>query len=300
MSDLAALRAEGEELLASWREGGCAGGMITQAKRYLERVVRALPEPAPQPVLTDVPRSLPLATPGNESREHFRLKHFVRRYLNERGATACATEVGFPAWRTKCAPWAGKSMEEIEQIIDHFPGRARCALWATCGVVDCVAIMEGGDAVNSRGSRRSWTPEDHDVVSVGVEVKVSRGDFLSGYHTVCDFNYVLTPPNLIREDEVPEPTGILVGSKCHKWGIRMVRRAGRRSRSALSGPSAAVMIASKLSGVWEWKLADDLEDEWEISRREPFVEYPPIVTDEPAPAPEYQMSLFEEAEDHAE
>jgi len=66
---------------------------------------------------------------------------------------------------------------------------------------------------------RSWSHP----WTTGYEIKVSRSDFLKdtkwpAYLPLCNYLYFVTPPGLIKPDEVPEQCGLLV---CTKNGTRL-------------------------------------------------------------------------------
>lgn len=45
--------------------------------------------------------------------------------------------------------------------------------------------------------------------SYGIEVKISRADFKSGYGTRCNYNYVMCPTGMIDKSELPNYVGLL-------------------------------------------------------------------------------------------
>ena len=206
-------------------------------------------------------------TPANESREHFRLKHFARRWLFEGRAVAVALEVSFPLWdRRYGGPWNRMDDAEIRQISASRP--ADCYLRQTYGQVDCVGVARRYVAEGNKRPHYPLTPIEREIVSVGIEVKVSRSDFLSGYHTPCSFNYVLVPKDLVLADELPDDVGLLyAGDRRYKWGMYMIRRARERKGGALLAPLATLNIAKVLSNQWEYRLADDIEKDEGISAR---------------------------------
>lgn len=56
----------------------------------------------------------------------------------------------------------------------------------------------------------------------GVEVKVSRGDYLNGFTcTGCNYNYLLTPMRLVSPREVPGGVGLIEYNR-YKFGCELV------------------------------------------------------------------------------
>lgn len=177
---------------------------------------------------------LEVACPANESEEHFRLKHFVRRWLKERRAKGVAIEAGF------CKP-------------PHAPHYA----WPDA-YVDCLAVMESYVALG----KDPIPPEvlEQGIASLCIEVKVSRADYLSGYHSPCELNYLLVPEGLVAKDELPAHIGLLYGqAEQFRWGMHLIRRAEWQSPCLLPGPLAAFRIASKLTNEWEYQVAYRVE-----------------------------------------
>jgi hypothetical protein len=92
----------------------------------------------------------------------------------------------------------------------------------------------------------------------GVEVKVSRSDFRSGFVcTGCNYNYLLTPMRLVAPWEVPQGVGLIEYNK-HKFsveptdedrlaftGLRVVRKASFRSIGRIQVDNAVAGIARR-------------------------------------------------------
>jgi len=91
-------------------------------------------------------------------------------------------------------------------------------------VIDAVGV---GLRFNS-GNGKGEASDDFDPASLtgaeagecvlrGIEVKVSRGDFRSGFAcSGCNYHYLLTPLRLLAPSEVPHGVGLIEYNK-HKW-----------------------------------------------------------------------------------
>lgn len=192
--------------------------------------------------------AIPQTQPRNESAQHWWLKHCARGWLRPQQIDAVGIEVPYPTWR-KPAFYERLSAEV----------GASCCLHRMTGYIDVVGLGKR-HYMTGRSSRfRLYSPEGDELVSVGIEVKVSRGDFLSGYHTACQYNYVLVPPGIAAVEELPDDVGLLCydpsryAPRNHKWAwpyrgwIRMERRAIERRVCPLNGTAAGYQIAYALT-----------------------------------------------------
>ena len=116
---------------------------------------------------------------------------------------------------------------------------------------------------------------------VGFELKVSRGDWLrelgafqksEDWIAVCDAFYIVTPPKLVRSDELPEGWGHL-----ELCGSRMMTRrtAAQKTPSATLPREVAARFLARTARAEEnaersarWKAEADLRREIEESVRE--------------------------------
>lgn len=103
--------------------------------------------------------------------------------------------------------------------------------------VDMVAVDSHVDAVFNEGLGRyeRLSPPVH-----GFEVKVSRSDWLrelrtgglksEAWRSVCHYWWVVAPPGVVREGELPDGWGLLVGSERLRAVVKPVRVRGENSR----------------------------------------------------------------------
>jgi len=169
----------------------------------------------------------PQHVPANESREHYILKQLGAWFLRSLGC------------------------EIVVQEVDGFTGNAKevhrgwafneDGIWAR-------AWIRGPHRIDVAGLRRSYDgrgekigPHTPRMIVYGVEVKVSRSDYLAGYCTSAHVLYLMTPPGLLRPEELPPGIGLVEGdpdkAEVYLWetggiyrieGLRVVRKPGRR------------------------------------------------------------------------
>ena len=169
--------------------------------------------------------------PGNMSKEHFWLQHLARIYLHDNHYCNCvAREVSFPLLlaTTEAPP-------DTKEAVKYRLGLER---------LDVVAI---GPRSHILGSQPMSSKQALEKVSIGVEVKISRSDFLSGFHSrCCNFNYVLAPAGMIKKIELPEGCGLLCADRDGS-AIRIVRRASELKDCAFSIETVIFAIAVALT-----------------------------------------------------
>ena len=172
--------------------------------------------------------------PGNESREHWFLKHLTRNYWMGRNATCAAVEVYVA---TLGGGWAK------EHVV-----RSRYS-----GIVDVMALRypEG----QGRG----------EPVSISCEVKVSRADYLSGYlDDACGLNYVVTQPDIITRKDLPDHVGWLLYDPGTRLGLRVAKRPKPVTEPMCDPDDALQRIVRTLAG--------ELMSRRDVFGMDPFVE----------------------------
>jgi hypothetical protein len=106
----------------------------------------------------------------------------------------------------------------------------------------------------------------------GVEVKVSRSDFMNGFVcSCCNFNYLLTPMRLVAAWEVPRGVGLIEYNR-HKFsvelegeegfrfrGLRAVRKAAYRGLRQYQIDNATARIARSSSRISAGALESELK-----------------------------------------
>ncbi|HEY8414451.1 MAG TPA: hypothetical protein VIK99_01635, partial [Thermaerobacter sp.] len=109
--------------------------------------------------------------------------------------------------------------------------------------------VRGPTRIDVAGLRRTYDydrgekigPHTPRMIVYGVEVKVSRSDYLAGYCTSAHVLYLMTPPGLLRPEELPPGIGLVEGdpdkAEVYLWetggiyrieGLRVVKKPGRR------------------------------------------------------------------------
>ena len=161
--------------------------------------------------------------PGNESREHWFLKHLARNYWMGRDGICAAVEVYvvFPEARRS---------------------KGRVIRWSYGGIVDVMAL---------RYPRRDRSPSlgKGPPVSVSCEVKVSRPDYLSGYiDDACDVNYVVTQPDIITRDDLPPHVGWLLYDPTVRLSLRVAKRPKQVAEPMCNADDALQRIVRTLTG----------------------------------------------------
>jgi hypothetical protein len=117
-----------------------------------------------------------------------------------------------------------------------------------------------------------WSREEYlKFILRGVEIKVTRNDFLSGFcASGCNYHYVLTPMRLINKDELPDHVGLLEFNKHKfyakwndyekKWelkGVRLVKRPRMMEVPERNILTCVVTLTRKAS----WKLHNLVSEE---------------------------------------
>lgn len=148
--------------------------------------------------VADLVRDEPIPAPtcpGNESREHWYLKHLARNYWMARSGICAAVEVYIA----------------LPEARRH---KGRIIRWQYGGIVDVVAL--GCPQGQGNG----------EPASISCEVKVSRADYLSGYlDDVCHLNYVVTQPDIITRDDLPAHVGWLLYDPSTQLSLRVAKQA---------------------------------------------------------------------------
>jgi len=161
--------------------------------------------------------------PGGESREHWFLKHLARNYWMARNGICAAVEVyvTLPEARRK---------------------RGREIRFQYGGIVDVMAL---------RYPQRDRSPYlgKGSPLSVASEVKVSRADFLSGYlDNACDLNYVVTQPDIITKDDLPNHVGWLLYDPSTQLNLRVAKRPKPIADPIYNADDALQRIVLALTG----------------------------------------------------
>lgn len=166
--------------------------------------------------LTDTPRQCgPPRLPRGESVDHFMLKQVAAIWLYGRGHKWTVTEAPLPYGmaRTHCNRSSGRSI----------------------GTVDAMGLRQCRKGM--------WT------ISIA-EVKVSRGDYQSGFSVAGHMNYVVTPPGLVSLQELPDGVGLIecdwrkfVWNGGHSFrGIHVARRPTRKALELSDANSNEIMF----------------------------------------------------------
>ena len=136
-----------------------------------------------------------------ESSEHKHLKNIAVLWLLNQGCFLADTEV------------------PLSQV-----GLSRYTELDNKTIIDAVGVGLRFNSLNGKCE----TSDDFDPASLtgaeagecvlrGIEVKVSRSDFRSGFAcSGCNYHYVLTPLRLLAPSEVPRGVGLIEYNK-HKW-----------------------------------------------------------------------------------
>ena len=120
-----------------------------------------------------------------------------------------------------------------------------------------------------------WQREDHLKFCLrGVEIKVSRSDFLSGFcASGCHYHYLLTPMGLVRKHEIPDHVGLLefnkhkfnatwldYGKKWELAGLRLVKRPRLMDVPERNVLTCVVDLARKSSWRIHELIAEEIEE----------------------------------------
>ena len=95
-------------------------------------------------------------------------------------------------------------------------------------VEHCTAGSRRARRLDAWALRPSWTP----ITMIGYEIKCSRHDFLRDnkwqeYLSYCNQLYFVSPPDIIRQDELPSDVGLMHLS-ADENGLRTIRKAVHR------------------------------------------------------------------------
>lgn len=197
--------------------------------------------------------------PGNESAAHWFLKYLARDWLlhtRQQGWIA-AVEVAMHL-----------SRYDYERREDYTGQRT--------ARIDCVGLQKYEKAFK-RSERRERRREGfqssdivpdgsllHRMVSVSLEVKVSRSDYLSGfYDDACQFNYAVTPPGILEKSDLPEHVGWLCYDPHCDLTLRMKKRAKLLDDPFMPPVVALEQIAWAQTREHKW-IRNDIDD--------PFIE----------------------------
>jgi hypothetical protein len=118
----------------------------------------------------------------------------------------------------------GCFLADVEVPLSQF-GLLRYTEFDNKTTVDAVGVGLRFNAGNGRGENiEGFDPssligvEAGECILRGVEVKVTRGDFRSGFAcSGCNYHYLLTPMKMLAPSEVPNGIGLVEYNK-HKWG----------------------------------------------------------------------------------
>ena len=148
--------------------------------------------------------------PGNESAQHFLLKNVAAFWLRQNDCVYVGTEI-----------FLGK---------ENNNGKTIC---------DVVGI---DDRWNRKTRKRTANVKM-------VEVKISRADFQSGYCASGNYNYIICPPGLITEKDVPAGVGLLwcdltdvrFSDTGRLLGVKSIKKARKRSTEGQKMAPISVM-----------------------------------------------------------
>jgi len=178
--------------------------------------------------------------PGNESREHWYLKHLARNYWIARNGICAAVEVYV-------------ALPDDVRMKKLHDGRLQ---WGN--IVDVMAL---------RYPQRDRSPSlgKGSPLSVASEVKVSRADFLSGYlDNACDLNYVVTQPDIITREDIPDHVGWLLYDPTTDLNLRVAKRPKQVANPICNADDALQRIVRTLTG--------ELMSRRDVFGMDPFVE----------------------------
>ncbi|HEY8342226.1 MAG TPA: hypothetical protein VIK75_04345 [Calditerricola sp.] len=217
----------------------------------------------------------PQRVPANESREHYILKQLGVWFLRGLGCEIVVQEVdGFTGNAREVRP-RGASNEYGFWTREWLRGPTR---------IDVAGLRRTYDF--NRGEKIG--PHTPRMIVYGLEVKVSRSDYLSGYCTSAHVLYIMTPPGLLRPDELPPGIGLVEGdpdkAEVYLWetggihrieGIKVVKKPGRRKDAfEPAHPGDIIFNAVKLfqsrlirgvgaiADIRTWRYVPDRADEW--------------------------------------
>lgn len=157
------------------------------------------------------PNPKALAWPQNESQEHYFLKQVAKAYL----------KFNFNCKYVGSEVYIGKSIDySLKDRYPNVPFNSR-------EITDVVGI-----------ENKKLKHMSHKGTVRNIEVKVSRADFLSGYSTMGDYNYIIAPKGVLERIDIPKMIGFIevdfdkLGlvekrSGMHIEGLELVKRPYR-------------------------------------------------------------------------
>jgi len=213
-------------------------------------------EPAQAQMFADDerPRAVDLtARSGSESREHQYLKYLSRNWLLQDHAWMVGIEVSFPAWSRDYPAGMPCGTDRAPACRLHHTGPiidvlGLMSLWRAMPKtrrpvaprwpygLDCdTAEYKRLQAEQNAHHKALWAMH-HELVTVGIEVKVSRSDFLSGYcDNVADLNWVCVCPGVCKKQDVPDHVGILQYDPRTDRNLRILKRPVRLEHCIMPG-----------------------------------------------------------------
>lgn len=159
-----------------------------------------------------------------ESDLHKYLKLLGIKYLDKQGCRLITTEIYV---RKSSSDFWLNGDTELEKRAEHYnqyldgmeahlkKNHGSDSKW----IIDILGIgekniMSNEDTTTPHGTYRTRKKVGTEITLRGIEVKVSRNDFLNGYaQTGLHFHYLLTPELLVKKSEIPKHVGLLYWKK---------------------------------------------------------------------------------------
>jgi hypothetical protein len=109
----------------------------------------------------------------------------------------------------------------------------------------------------------------------GYEIKVNRSDFLNdqkwmNYLPLCSDFYFVSPPDIIKKDEVPEQAGLLWCSKNCK---KLITKKKAPHRNTIPDTSLLLYILMQYHRFWKTRGCFSNVEYWEMKLREKEINY---------------------------
>ena len=157
---------------------------------------------------------------GGESNLHKYLKCLGIKYLDEQGCRLLATEIYVR--KSASDDWINGD-QTIKERADHYhqylngieshlkEDNGSDSKWIidVLGIGE-VNVMAPDDRYSSYGNYHPKKKVGTETLLRGIEVKVSRSDFLNGYvQTGLNFHYLLCPELMVKKSEIPKHIGLL-------------------------------------------------------------------------------------------